>query len=95
MCGHAAIDQHHDNGLGAAEGVAIAAHNLGVELREPFDGCRVGNGDEGHRLAPHAARCVLTSLDNTCKLFGLDGAIAVFAAAAAVDERFDSLHGSS
>ena len=95
MRGHVAVDQHYNHGLGAIEGIAIAAHNLGVELRESLDGCRVGNGDERDRLAPHAAGCILASLDNACELFGLDGALAVFAAAAAMDERFDCLHGSS
>ena len=32
MCGHAAVNQHHHNGLGAIEGVAVAVHDLGVEL---------------------------------------------------------------
>ena len=32
MRGHAAVDQHHHNGLGAIEGVTAAAHDLGVEL---------------------------------------------------------------
>ena len=32
MRGHAAVDQHHHNGLGAIEGVTVAAHDLGVEL---------------------------------------------------------------
>ena len=95
MRGHAAVDEHHHNGLGAVEGISLATHNLGVELRETLDGRGVGDGDKRHRLAAHAARCILAGFDNTCKLFGLDRAVAVFAAAAAVDERFDSLHGVS
>ena len=95
MCGHAAVNQHHHNGLGAIEGVAVAAHDLRVELRETLDGRGVGDGDKRHRLAAHAARCILAGFDNTCKLFGLDGTIAVVAAAAAVNECFDSLHGVS
>ena len=95
MRGHAAVDEHHHNGLGAVEGISLAAHNLGVELREALDGCGVGDGDKRHRLASHAARRVLACLDNACELLGLDGAIAVVTAAAAVDERFDGLHVSS
>ena len=95
MCGHAAVDQHHHNRFGTVEGIAIAAHNLGVELRETLDGCGVGDGDERDRLTSHAARRVLACLDNACELFCLDGAIAVVAAATAMDERFDGLHGFS
>ena len=32
MGGHAAVNQHHHNGLGTVEGVAVAVHDLGVEL---------------------------------------------------------------
>ena len=95
MRGHAVVDQHHNNGFSAVEGVAIAAHNLGIKLREALDGRGVGNGDKRHRLAPHAAGRVLACLDNACELFGFDGAIAIVAAAAAVNERFDGLHGFS
>ena len=95
MRGHAAIDEHHHNGLGAVEGIFLAAHNLGVELREALDGCGVSDGDERDRLASHAARRVLAGFDNACELFGFDGAIAIVTAAAAADERFDGLHGSS
>ena len=93
--GHAAVDEHHHNGLGAVEGISFSAHNLGVELREALDGCGVGDGDERDRLASHAARRVLAGFDNACELFCLDGAITIVTAAAAVDERFDGLHGFS
>ena len=95
MRGHAAVDQYHHNGFGAVEGVAIAAHDLRIELREALDGRRVGNGDKGHRLAPHAAGRVLACLDNACEFFAFDGAIAIVTAATAMDERFDGLHGFS
>ena len=95
MRGHVAVDQYHHNRFGSVEGVAVATHDLGVKLRETLDGRGIGDGDKRHRLAAHAARCILAGFDNTYKLFGLDGTIAVVAAAAAVNERFDSLHGAS
>ena len=95
MRGHAAVDEHYHNSLGPVEGIAIAAHNLGVELRETLDGRGIGNGDKRDRLTSHAARRVLACLDNACEFFCLDGAIAVVAAATAMDERFDGLHGFS
>ena len=95
MRGHAAVDQHHHNRFGTVEGVVVAAHDLRIELRETLDGRGIGNGDKRHRLASHAAGRILAGLDNACELFGFDGAIAVVAAAAAMDERFDGLHGFS